>query len=471
MRGNSVSAALGLAVERDRCGIDGVLVYQRYVTCGAAVDRTGTWIDKCRYALARCRHQGGDGALDVHRDDALRVGLLARRTGGDDGATDHRLDRPDGERAAQVGRRQDGATDQREAPGERGEHAVGTGGERDAVQTDHVAAGGEQLLDDVERDKAGSAGDQDGHVGEDSVRLEIRGCLRDRTCDHCQANVAFIVEESRYAVNYRHAFHAGAFSDCLKHAVLVWLLRSLQRKPAPVFVLDTHAGVGRYDLAEGPAARTGEWRSGIARLLDDPPGALADYVGLVRSLGLYPGSPMIARALLRAEDRLACCELHPEDAAALRRLFARDRQVAVHRRDGWEALGALLPPKERRGLVLIDPPFEDPHEFAKLATGLVAGRHRFSTGIFAAWYPIKHRAPVRKFLGDLRESGIRDIVAVELLIREPIDPGRLNGCGMLVINPPFQFEQNVLPILTALINRFGECEHNDGPAVLRLVDE
>ena len=139
------------------------------------------------------------------------------------------------------------------------------------------------------------------------------------------------------AVNYRHAFHAGNFADCVKHAVLVWLLRALQRKPAPLFVLDTHAGAGRYDLDAGPAARTGEWQKGIARLLDDPPSALADYVGLVRSLGLYPGSPAIARALLRPDDRLACCELHPEDAAALRRHFAGDRQVAVHHRDAWEA--------------------------------------------------------------------------------------------------------------------------------------
>ncbi|MBV9757991.1 MAG: 23S rRNA (adenine(2030)-N(6))-methyltransferase RlmJ, partial [Alphaproteobacteria bacterium] len=145
-------------------------------------------------------------------------------------------------------------------------------------------------------------------------------------------------------MNYRHAFHAGNVADCVKHALLVWLVRASQRKPAPLFVLDTHAGAGRYDLAAGPAERTGEWRDGIGRLLADTPAPLADYVGLVRELGLYPGSPLLIRALLRPDDRLACCELHPDDAALLQQRFAHDAQVAVHRRDGWEALGALLPP-------------------------------------------------------------------------------------------------------------------------------
>jgi len=151
---------------------------------------------------------------------------------------------------------------------------------------------------------------------------------------------------------------------------LVWLVRALTRKPAPLFVLDTHAGVGRYDLHSGPAARTGLWHQGIGQLLDEPPAPLADYVGLVRSLGLYPGSPTLIRAMLRPDDRLACCELHPEDVTELRRNFARDRHVSVHHRDAWEALGALLPPKQRRGLILIDPSFEDPQEFTDLVTGL-----------------------------------------------------------------------------------------------------
>ena len=272
-------------------------------------------------------------------------------------------------------------------------------------------------------------------------------------------------------MNYRHAFHAGNFGDCVKHALLIWLIRALHRKPAPIAILDTHAGIGRYDLTTGPATRTGEASRGILRLMDDPPEALSDYVTLVRDLGLYPGSPAIARALLRPRDRLICCELHPEDVVALKHLFAGDGQVAVHRRDAWEALGALLPPAERRGLVLIDPPFEAADEFDKLAAGLRLGHSRFSGGVFAAWYPIKHRAPVRAFHIAMRESGIRDIVVAELFLREPLDAARLNGAGLLVVNPPYRFEAQAAPILAALLERLGTREPGEGFVVERLADE
>lgn len=257
----------------------------------------------------------------------------------------------------------------------------------------------------------------------------------------------------------------------MKHALLVWLVRALARKEAPFLVLDTHAGAGRTDLAAGPAERTGEWRSGIGRLLDEPPDAVADFIGLVRSLGLYPGSPALIRALLRPGDRLACCELHPEDALALRRLFARDRQVGVHHRDGWEALRALLPPPERRALALIDPPYEAAGEFDRLASGLRAAQARFPAGVYAAWYPIKHRAPVRAFHAVLRDSGIRNAVAAEFFLREPLDPARLNGSGLVVVNPPWRFEAEAGPILDALLARLGDREPGEGTALLRLVDE
>jgi 23S rRNA (adenine2030-N6)-methyltransferase len=272
-------------------------------------------------------------------------------------------------------------------------------------------------------------------------------------------------------MNYRHAFHAGNFADCLKHALLVWLLGAAQSKPGGLLVLDSHAGVGRYDLSSGPAERTGEWRSGIARLLNQPPAALAGYVALVRRLGLYPGSPVIARALLRPQDRLACCELHPEDHALLRREFARDPQVAVHLRDGWEALGALLPAPEKRALVLIDPPYEVQDEFERLLAGLHTALRRMPNAVLAAWYPIKHRAPVRAFHIALRESGIRDVVAAELWLRAPLDAARLNGCGLLVVNPPFGFGAAAMPILHGLLDRLGEREDGEGCAVERLVDE
>jgi 23S rRNA (adenine2030-N6)-methyltransferase len=272
-------------------------------------------------------------------------------------------------------------------------------------------------------------------------------------------------------VNYRHAFHAGNAGDCLKHALLVLLLGALQRKPAPVFVLDTHAGAGAYDLTGEAASRTGEWRSGIGRLLDAPPAALRDYVAAVTRLGLYPGSPVLLRAMLRPGDRMACCELHPEEYAALRRHFAADRQTGVHHRDAWEALGALLPPPERRGLVLIDPPFEAPDEFARLVEGLRRGWSRFPSGVFAAWYPIKHRAPVRACFAAIQASGIRDVVAAELLLRAPLDPARLNGCGLLVVNPPYRFEEQARPLLAALLDRLGDREPGEGTDLARLVDE
>jgi 23S rRNA (adenine2030-N6)-methyltransferase len=272
-------------------------------------------------------------------------------------------------------------------------------------------------------------------------------------------------------MNYRHAFHAGNFADCMKHALLIWLVRALQRKPTAISTLDTHAGAGAYDLSAGPAERTGEWRSGIGRLLDDPPAPLAEFVGLVRQLGPYPGSPALIRALLRPDDRLVCCELHPDEHAALRRRFAGDPAVAVHRRDAWEALEALLPPQPRRGLVLIDPPYEAADEFDRLAKGLATGWAQFRTGVFAAWYPIKHRAPVRALFAALRETGIRDLVTTELLLREPLDAARLNGCGMLVINPPYRFEAEALPILAALLDRLGAREPGEGVAMIRLVDE
>jgi len=271
-------------------------------------------------------------------------------------------------------------------------------------------------------------------------------------------------------MNYRHAYHAGNFADCMKHALLAWMLQALCRKPAPFFALDTHAGCGQYDLLAHAAERTGEWRGGIARLLGTAPAPLADYTALVERLGLYPGSPRLIRALLRPEDRLACCELHPEDEAALARLFRGDRQVSVHRRDGWAALGALLPPAQKRGLVLMDPPYEVPDEFGRVVAGLQTASARFSTAVLAAWYPIKHRSPVTTFLESVRLAGLRDCVAAELWLREPTDPARLNGCGLLVRNPPWGFEAAAADILAALVERL-DPGAGAGCAVVRVTDE
>ncbi|MCC6720013.1 MAG: 23S rRNA (adenine(2030)-N(6))-methyltransferase RlmJ [Acetobacteraceae bacterium] len=274
-------------------------------------------------------------------------------------------------------------------------------------------------------------------------------------------------------MNYRHAFHAGNHGDCLKHALLVWLLGAMQRKPGGIFVLDSHAGTGRYDLSATPAARTGEAAAGILRLLDDPPPPLAAYVALVRQRGLYPGSPWLLRALLRPQDRMACCELHPEDFPPLRRLFARDAQVATHHRDAWEALGALLPPAtgEKRALVLVDPPYEAEDEFARLAAGLATAQRRMNGAVLAAWYPIKHRAPPRAFHTAIRDGGLRDVVAAELFLRAPLDPTRLNGSGLLVVNPPYGFAEAAPLILAALLDRLGAGEPGAGWDMVRIADE
>ena len=272
-------------------------------------------------------------------------------------------------------------------------------------------------------------------------------------------------------MNYRHAYHAGNFADCFKHALLVRLLDSLALKQKPFFVLDTHAGAGRYDLEAETKGPTGEATRGIRRLLLRPSAVLERYLGLVTRLGIYPGSPVLTRAVMRADDRLACCELRQDDAAILRRQFLNDPRVEVHQRSGWEALNALLPPREKRGLVFIDPPFEARDEFVAMADGLCRGHGQFRSAVLAAWYPVKQMARVRSFQASLSSSGMRDIVAVELHQREPTSPDRLNGCGLIVINPPFQFEDQARSIASAILASLGDDEVGAGAFVTRLVDE
>ena len=272
-------------------------------------------------------------------------------------------------------------------------------------------------------------------------------------------------------MNYRHSYHAGNFADVMKHALVTALIENLCRKPSPFSVLDTHAGIGLYDLSGPQAQSTGEWREGIGRLLQVPEqapdmAAVQNWLDIVRTVIrehegqiFYPGSPDLVARLLRPGDSLTCCELHPEDQLSLKRLFRRNRGVSVHARDGYEAITALLPPKDaRRGLVLIDPPFERKDEFSQLANAIMTARRRFATGIVAAWYPIKHRAPVRAFFNTLKDAGQRNLLSVELTIRPPLDPTRLNGSGMLIANPPFQFDETARNILTPLCKHIGMGE-------------
>ena len=202
-------------------------------------------------------------------------------------------------------------------------------------------------------------------------------------------------------------------------------------------------------------------------------GPLAPFVAALAAQGFparYPGSPALIRAALRPQDRLACCELHPEDHAALRAHFARDPQVAVHRRDAYEAIRALTPFAERRGLVLLDPPFEAEDEFDRLVAAIGELQRRFRAGIIAAWYPVKHRAPVRDFHDALRATGVRDAIAAEMWLREPTDPRRLNGSGLLVVNAPFGFDDAARSVLPALLAKLRH-EPGAGVSVTRVAAE
>lgn len=267
-------------------------------------------------------------------------------------------------------------------------------------------------------------------------------------------------------MNYRHAYHAGNFADVHKHAALALILEHLKRKQAPFAYVDSHAGIGAYDLGSAQAEKTGEWQDGIAKVMAaaETPDELAPFLEVVRDLnpdgGLrhYPGSPMIAAKLARGHDRLALCELHPEDAAELRQRFHHDRRVGVHHRDGYDGLKALLPPPERRGLALIDPPFEVKDEFERMRKGLVQAMKRWPTGLYALWYPIKAKMLVDRFHADLTQIGLPKTLAADIWIRGGDDPTRLNGCGLVVVNPPWMLDEalgRLMPWLAATLGEDG----------------
>jgi 23S rRNA (adenine2030-N6)-methyltransferase len=273
----------------------------------------------------------------------------------------------------------------------------------------------------------------------------IRGCTR----------------RIRDAMNYRHAFHAGNFADVFKHTVLIGLIESLKLKPAPLCYLDTHAGRGGYDLRGPESGQTREHAEGVQRVLAAAtrPAAIERYVNLLRSfnddaasVAHYPGSPLIASWLLRADDRAILCELHPEEAVALRRVLQGDARCSVHQRDGYEALKALLPPAQKRGLVLIDPPFEaQGDEFLAIQDALRDTLARWPNAVIAVWYPIKLRETITPFHRWLREnSGNADALIAELLLHPDNSALRLNGCGMAILNPPWQFDQEIADWLPSL---------------------
>jgi 23S rRNA (adenine2030-N6)-methyltransferase len=258
-------------------------------------------------------------------------------------------------------------------------------------------------------------------------------------------------------VKYRHIFHAGNFADVTKHLALVAALLRLAEKDRPLFLLDSHAGRGRYELPAGG----GEAAEGIGRLLaartQTGHPALARYLGIVAGLNpgsalrAYPGSPLIEAALMRPADRAALCELQAMEANALRQLFRGDPRMAVHERDGYEALGALLPPPEKRGLALIDPPYEEQDgDFSRVAEALIATAARWPEGVLMAWYPIKQGAIAARLHRRLLAAGLRRLLVAELCVHPDDSRAGLNGSGLVTVNPPWRLEEDLRQLLPAL---------------------
>ena len=271
-------------------------------------------------------------------------------------------------------------------------------------------------------------------------------------------------------MNYRHAFHAGNHADVLKHVALLALCDALTAKPAPCFALDTHAGRGLYRLDDEAAQRTAEADGGIGRLLHEPPrdAAIARYLSAVaacrdaRDAQAYPGSPWLLAHALRAQDRIACCELQPEEAAELKRNLGGDTRVAIHRRDGYAAMKALLPPRAdgmriARGLVLVDPPYEA--QLVEFDCALAALREtlaRWPQATCALWYPVKQRTALRTFLRHAPHLPANGVLRVELLVRPDDSPLRMNGSGLLLCNPPWRLDETLAASLSVLQPRLDD---------------
>ena len=253
-------------------------------------------------------------------------------------------------------------------------------------------------------------------------------------------------------LSYRHGFHAGNFADVHKHIVLTLLVESLLHKDKAFCYLDTHSGSGLYDLDALYSQKNREYAEGIGRLWarNDLPAGTDVFMQAVRAqntntnaLRYYPGSPLFVHHLLRAQDRMVLNELHSTEAPLLEKCFAGDRQVKVYHQDGYQALKACLPPQERRGLVLIDPAYELHDEYKKVIEGLKLAHGRWSTGIIALWFPVDNRKEIEKFYRRIRDTGIKNILLSEIMVRDDTRHKRLNGSGMIVINPPWKLEEQL----------------------------
>lgn len=259
-------------------------------------------------------------------------------------------------------------------------------------------------------------------------------------------------------LSYRHSFHAGNHADMLKHIVLMLILESLRQKEKGFFYLDTHAGVGVYKLSSPEAQKNAEYKSGIGKLWENPslPKLVANYVSLISKLNsgnklqIYAGSPLIASMLLREQDRALFTELHPADFPDLRKNFQNYPHIKTKRENGFQQLKSALPPKERRGLILMDPPYELKEDYDLVVQYLCEGYKRFATGIYAIWYPVVKRSYIKKMLRNLENTGIRKILQIELAVAPDNDQKGMTASGMIVINPPWQLASQMNSILPYL---------------------
>jgi 23S rRNA (adenine2030-N6)-methyltransferase len=260
-------------------------------------------------------------------------------------------------------------------------------------------------------------------------------------------------------MNYRHAFHAGNHTEVFKHAALIFVIEHLLQKPQPFAVLDTHAGLGVYDLLSEPAQKTGEYEQGVARVFGADLASARTYLDLLAAMNpvaleAYPGSPEIVRRLLREQDRLVACELHPADFEILKARYRGDRRVFVHHRDGYEAIGAFTPPPERRGLVFIDPPYEEKDEAARLAKALTAALRKWPTGVFMAWYPIKDRQIAETLSNAAIAAAFPKTLRAEFLAG-PEDGVTLAGGGLIICNAPWRLDEKLAALGQDLNGRLG----------------
>lgn len=300
-------------------------------------------------------------------------------------------------------------------------------------------------------------------------------------------------------MNYRHYYHAGNFADVFKHVLLLSLIQSLQKKDTAFCYLETHAGLGFYDLESELAQKNPEYLQGIVRLLGQSavPEIIRTYLEIVQSidpntsnltaetLRYYPGSPLIARYLLRSQDRIILSELHPDDSMALKNLFKHDRQVAVHHADGYQSLKAFLPPKEKRGLVFIDPPFEKKDDWQQIIAALTLSLRRWRNGMYAIWYPLKDEVLVERFYRLLQKNEMPKTLAIEFNVDAANEPEtiiklnkaehsmakRMRGCGFLVVNPPWQFDTFCHSLLPWLLRALSDEQQKGYYQISWLVPE